>query len=102
MSPLYVMPSPLAPSSASAPRFNRSLRRRAFIIVLPLRDLILVGIQNPQFAGAQPIPQLGMKGQYRGQLDDCAKRLLFIKVVRDRFAHVLPGLFRSTVACRCS
>ena len=35
-------------------------------------------------------------------IDDCAKRLLFIKVVRDRFAHVLPGLFRSTVACRCS
>jgi hypothetical protein len=50
------------------PRFNRSLLRRAFIIVLPLRDLILVGIQHPQSASAQPIPQLGMMGQYLGQL----------------------------------
>ena len=68
--PVNVTPSfllPPAPSSASAPRF-RSLLRRAFIIVLPWRDLILVGIQNPQFAGAQPIPQLGMVGHYLGQL----------------------------------
>jgi hypothetical protein len=32
------------------PRFNRGLPRGALIIVLPLRDLILVGLQNPQFA----------------------------------------------------
>ena len=43
---------PLAPSSAPMPRFNRSLRRRAFIAVFPLRDLILIGIQIPQFASA--------------------------------------------------
>ena len=49
------------------PRFNRSLPRRALIIVLPLRDLILVGLQ-PQFASAQPIAQIGMMGQYLGEL----------------------------------
>jgi flavin reductase (DIM6/NTAB) family NADH-FMN oxidoreductase RutF len=43
---------PLAPSSASTPRFDRSLPRRAFIAVFPLRDLILIGIQIPQFASA--------------------------------------------------
>src|SRR6476660_3704664 len=59
---------PLPPSPASMPRFNRSFPRRALIIVLPWRDLILVGIQNPQFANAQPIPQVGMMGQYLGQL----------------------------------
>jgi hypothetical protein len=43
---------PLAPSSASMPRFNRSLPHRAFIAVFPLRDLILIGIQIPQFSNA--------------------------------------------------
>ena len=43
---------PLAPSSASMPRFNRSLPHRAFIAVFPLRDLILIGIQISQFPSA--------------------------------------------------
>src|SRR4029077_4698412 len=99
----------LPPPPSSMPRFNRSLPRRALIIVLPLRDLILVGIQNPQFASAQPIPQVGMMGQYLSEpfvlrsgiadearykqpqqpavvgpecIDGLAKRLLFIKILR--------------------
>ena len=97
------------------PRFNR-LPRRASIIVLTLRSLILV--RHQKLATAQPSPQVGMQLQYCGQLfvlrstiadkaryqqpqqpavvgpegiDDLTKRLLFIKVCRDRFAHVLPA-----------
>ena len=58
----------LAPPSASMPRFNRGLLRRTLIIVLPLRDLIWVGLQNPQVASAQPIAQIRMMGQYLGEL----------------------------------
>jgi len=53
----------LAPPSASMLRFNRGLLRRTLIIVLPLRDLIWVGLQNPQVASAQPIAQIRMMGQ---------------------------------------
>src|SRR5262245_8982442 len=100
------------------PRFGCGSLRLALIVVVPLPYFILVATQT--FGRAPPIPQVGMMVQRLNQLfvlrsaiadeglyqqpkqpsvvspeciDDLAKHLLFIKVLRNQigwlFAHVL-------------